>query len=94
MKQRSIRPSPWGLLGQTLGDPLGIGALALALALGMVASLAGATQLPLLSLTVALRLADDQQQLPGMLLAAVLGAGVGRLVMHRGVHHLLVARLG
>lgn len=82
------------LLGRTLGAPLGIGALALALALGLLASLAGATQLPLLSLTLALRRAGDQQLLPGMLLAAVLGAGAGRLVMRRGVHHTLAATLG
>lgn len=80
------------LLGRTLGDPLGIGSLALAL--GMVASLAGATQLPLMSLMFSLRLAGDQQLLPGMLLAAVLGAAVGRLLMRQGVYHTLAARLG
>ena len=79
------------LLGRSLGDPLGIGSLALAL--GMAASLAGATQLPVMSLLFSLRLAGDQQLLPGMLLAAVLGAGVGRLLMRKGVYHSLAERL-
>lgn len=79
------------LLGSSLGDLLGIGPLALALA--MVASLAAATQLPLMSLMFALRLAGDQQLLPGMLLAAVLGAAMGRLLMRRGVYHALAAGL-
>lgn len=80
------------LIGRSLGDPLGIGPLALAL--GMAASLAGATQLPVMSLLFSLRLAGDQQLLPGMLLASVLGACVGRLLMRHGVYHTLAERLG
>jgi len=79
------------LLGRTLGDPLGIGPLALAL--GMAASLAGATQLPVMSLMFSLRLAGDQQFLPGILLASVLGAGVGRLLMRHGVYHALAEQI-
>jgi H+/Cl- antiporter ClcA len=80
------------LLGRLLGDPLGLGPLAPALA--MAAALAGATQLPVVSLMFSLRLAGDQQLLPGVLLAAVLGAGVGRLVLRRPVYHALADRLG
>lgn len=80
------------LLGRLLGDPFALGALAPALA--MAAALAGATQLPLVSLMFSLRLAGDQQLLPGVLLAAVLGAAVGRLVLRRPIYHALAARLG
>ncbi|MFM7640427.1 MAG: chloride channel protein [Cyanobium sp.] len=80
------------LLGRLLGDPLGIGALALAMA--MAACLAGATHLPVMSLMFSLRLVGDQQLLPGVLLASVLGAGVGRMLMRRGVYHALTERLG
>lgn len=80
------------LLGRTVGDPLGIGPLALAL--GMAASLAGATQLPAMSLMFSLRLLGDQQLLPGILLASVLGAAVGRLLMRRSVYHALAEQLG
>ncbi|MEB3265187.1 MAG: chloride channel protein [Cyanobacteriota bacterium] len=79
------------LLGRTLGDPMGIGALGLAMA--MAACLAGATQLPVMSLVFALRLAGDQQLLPGMLLATALGAGVGRLLTQQPVYHVLAERL-
>lgn len=79
------------LLGRSLGDVLGLGQLALALA--MAASLAGATQLPLTSLMFSIRLAGDQQLLPGVLLAAVLGAAVGRLLMGRSVYHALADQL-
>lgn len=79
------------LLGRTLGEPLGISALALALA--MAASLAGATQLPIVSLLFSIRLAGDQQLLPGVLLAAVLGAAVGKTLMPRPIYHALADSL-
>lgn len=79
------------LMGRMVGDPLGIGTLALALA--MAASMAGATQLPLLSFMFSLRLVGDQQLLPGVLLASVLGAGMGRVLMPCGVYHQLAAQL-
>ena len=79
------------VLGHTVGDGLGIGPLAMAL--GMAASLAGATQMPVLSLMFSLRLVGDQQWLPGVLLASVLGAGVGRLLMRKAIYHALAEQL-
>lgn len=56
---------------------------------GMTAALAGATQLPVMSLVFALRMAGDQQLLPGVAMAAVIGAFVGRLWMRKPVYHAL-----
>jgi len=64
-----------GLL-HLLGGPSGLGVL-----LGMAAGLAGATQLPVMSLAFAIRIAGAQQLMPGLLLAALLGAVVGRWLM-------------
>jgi H+/Cl- antiporter ClcA len=64
-----------GLL-HLLGGPSGLGVL-----LGMAAGLAGATQLPVMSLAFAIRIGGAQQLLPGLLLAALLGAVVGRWLM-------------
>jgi H+/Cl- antiporter ClcA len=64
-----------GLL-HLLGGPSGLGVL-----LGMAAGLAGATQLPVMSLAFAIRITGAQQLLPGLLLAALLGAVVGRWLM-------------
>ncbi|WP_411872600.1 chloride channel protein [Vulcanococcus limneticus] len=64
-----------GLL-ELLGGPSGLGVL-----LGMAAGLAGATQLPVMSLAFAIRITGSQQLLPGLLLAALLGAVVGRWLM-------------
>jgi H+/Cl- antiporter ClcA len=69
--------------GQVLGDPQ------LGLALGMTAGLAGATQLPVLAVLFALRLAGDQQLLPGILLAAVVAAYSSRLLLEQPVYHAL-----
>ncbi|MFN5463846.1 MAG: chloride channel protein, partial [Cyanobacteriota bacterium] len=74
-----------------LGEGLGIGSLAMALC--MAAALAGATQLPVVSLMFSLRLMGDQQWLPGVLLAAVLGASMGRLLMPTPVYHVLAKKL-
>jgi H+/Cl- antiporter ClcA len=63
------------------------------MALGMAASLAGATQLPVVSLMFSLRLMGDQQLLPGVLLASVLGAAVGRLLMEKAAYHDLAGQL-
>jgi H+/Cl- antiporter ClcA len=79
------------VVGRALGDGFGLGPLGLTL--GMAACLAGATQLPLLSLVFSLRLAGDQQLLPGVLLAAVLGAYVGRLLIARPLYHQLAVDL-
>ena len=71
--------------GQLLGEPQ------LGLALGMTAGLAGATQLPVMAVLFALRLAGDQQLLPGILLAAALAAYSSRLLLERPVYHALKA---
>jgi H+/Cl- antiporter ClcA len=65
-----------GNLLQLLGGPSALGVL-----LGMAAGLAGATQLPVMSLAFAVRIAGAQQLLPGLLLASLLGAVVGRWLM-------------
>jgi H+/Cl- antiporter ClcA len=65
-----------GNLLQLLGGPSALGVL-----LGMAAGLAGATQLPVMSLAFAIRIAGAQQLLPGLLLASLLGAVVGRWLM-------------
>jgi len=57
------------------------GSTALGVLLGMAAALAGATQLPVMSLAFAIRIAGAQQLLPGLLLASLLGAVVGRWLM-------------
>ena len=79
------------VLGQGVGQLLGLGVMGLAL--GMAAALAGATQLPVLSVVFALRLAGDQQLLPGVVLAAVIGAYCSRLLMKKPVYHALAAGL-
>ncbi|MEB3170336.1 MAG: chloride channel protein, partial [Synechococcaceae cyanobacterium] len=58
-------------------------------ALGMAAGLAGATQLPVATVLFALRLAADQQLLPGLLVAAVLAAYMSRLIFDRPIYHAL-----
>jgi H+/Cl- antiporter ClcA len=74
-------------LGPMVLGPVGLGPVGLAV--GMAAALAGATQLPVLSVVFTLRLAGDQQLLPGVLLAAVLGAYVSRLLMPKPIYHAL-----
>ncbi|MBM5800061.1 MAG: chloride channel protein [Cyanobacteria bacterium K_DeepCast_35m_m2_023] len=71
------------LIGQLGGQPL------IGITLGMAAGLAGATQLPAMSLVFALRMAGDQQLLPGVLMAAVIGAYAGKLWMRKPVYHAL-----
>jgi H+/Cl- antiporter ClcA len=75
------------LLGHGLGALVGLSGLGLAL--GMVAGLAGATQLPVMTVLFALRLAGDQQLLPGMLVASVLAAFVSRLLVAQPIYHAL-----
>ena len=75
------------VLGPMVLGPVGLGPVGLAV--GMAAALAGATQLPVLSVVFTLRLAGDQQLLPGVLLAAVLGAYVSRLLMPKPIYHAL-----
>ena len=75
------------VLGQSLGD-FGM-ASQLGLTLGMVAGLAGATQLPVLAVLFGIRMAGDQQLLPGLLLASVIAAYMGRLLVDKPVYHAL-----
>jgi len=75
------------LLGRGVGELAGVAGLGLTL--GMVAGLAGATQLPVLTVLFSLRLAGDQQLLPGMLVASVLAAFISRVLLPRPVYHAL-----
>jgi H+/Cl- antiporter ClcA len=75
------------LLGRSVGGLAGLGAMGTAL--GMAAGLAGATQLPVVTVLFALRLAADQQLLPGLLVAAVLAAFVSRLLLDQPIYHAL-----
>ena len=59
------------------------------LALGMAATLAGISQLPVMTIAFAIRLAGDQQLGGGLLMAAVVGAMAGRLVLDRPIYHAL-----
>ncbi|MEB3156953.1 MAG: chloride channel protein [Cyanobacteriota bacterium] len=79
------------LVGQAIGEPFH--APLLGIALGLAAALAGATQLPLVSVMFSLRLLGDQQWLPGVVLAGALGAGLSRLLGGRAIHHVLAERL-
>lgn len=76
------------VLGQSLSSLGGL-APSLGLALGMAAGLAGATQLPVMTVLFALRLAGDQQLLPGLLIAAALAALVSRQVLAKPIYHAL-----
>ncbi len=61
----------------------------LGLALGMAATLAGISQLPVMTIAFAIRLAGDQQLGAGLLIAAVVGAMAGRLLLDRPIYHAL-----
>lgn len=78
-------------IGASLGDLVGqLNNQALfGVTFGMAAGLAGATQLPAMSLVFAIRMAGDQQLLPGVVMASVIGAYMGRLWMHTPVYHAL-----
>jgi H+/Cl- antiporter ClcA len=77
-----------GLLGRGLLQLVG-GNPELGLALGMAGGLAGATQLPLMTVLFALRMAGDLQWLLGLLVSAVIGAYVGRRVQPQPIYHAL-----
>ncbi len=89
---------PGGLIDPAfaLGGLFGSGAIQLGggnpelgLALGMAAGLAGATQLPLMTVLFAMRMAGDLQWLLGLLVSAVVGAYVGRRIQTRPIYHAL-----
>lgn len=75
------------VLGRSLGDAGMVPQMGLAL--GMVAGLAGATQLPVMAVLFGVRMAGDQQLLPGLLLTSVLAAYVSRLLVDQPVYHAL-----
>lgn len=77
-----------GLLGYTFCALVG-SSTHLGIALGMAAGLAGATQLPLVSIVFAWRLVGDQQLVAGVVLCSVLAAYIGRLVARKPVYHAL-----
>ncbi|MBM5815210.1 MAG: chloride channel protein [Cyanobacteria bacterium K_Offshore_surface_m2_239] len=79
------------LVGRAIGQPFH--SPLLGIALGLAAALAGATQLPLVSVMFSLRLLGDQQWLPGVVLAGALGAGLSRLLGGRAIYHVLAERL-
>jgi len=76
-------------MGQVIADLAGLPQLFLAL--GMVAGLSGATQLPVMSVLFGIRLAGDQQLLPGLLVACVLAAYVSRQFVTKPIYHALHA---
>ena len=76
------------VFGHGLMDLVG-GPVELGLALGMAATLAGISQLPVMTIAFAIRLAGDQQLGAGLLIAAVVGAMAGRLVLDRPIYHAL-----
>jgi len=65
------------------------GSADLGLALGMAATLAGISQLPVMTIAFAVRLAGDQQLSAGLLIASVVGAMAGRLLLDRPIYHAL-----
>ena len=72
-----------GLVRAVAGDPH------LGLALGMAAGLAGATQLPVMTIAFAIRMAGDQQLMPGLVASAVIAAYIGKAIQGRPVYHAL-----
>lgn len=77
------------MLGQVVADQAG--STQLCIALGMVAGLAGATQLPVMSVLFGVRVAGDQQLLCGLLVASVIAAYVSRQIVAKPVYHALHA---
>nr|WP_219903944.1 chloride channel protein [Aphanothece minutissima] len=72
-----------GLVRAVAGDPH------LGLALGMAAGLAGATQLPVMTIAFAIRMAGDQQLMPGLVASAVIAAYIGKAIQGQPVYHAL-----
>ena len=75
------------VIGDLLTQALDLGSLGVAI--GMAGGLAGATQLPVMSLVFALHMAGDQQLLAGVLMASVIGAYAGKLWIHKPIYHAL-----
>lgn len=77
-----------GVLGHSICALFGMNTH-LGIGLGLAAGLAGATQLPLVSMVFAWRMVGDQELFAGVVLAAVLASYVGRLVARKPVYHAL-----
>jgi H+/Cl- antiporter ClcA len=75
------------VIGDLLTQALDLGSLGVAI--GMAGGLAGATQLPVMSLVFAMHMAGDQQLLAGVLMASVIGAYAGKLWIHKPIYHAL-----
>ncbi|MFM8524829.1 MAG: chloride channel protein [Cyanobacteriota bacterium] len=75
-----------GLISNCLGHDHQIG-----LVFGMAAGLAGATQLPLMTIAFVVRLVGDQDLLYGLVMAAAVGAFSGRLLLRQPVYHALAS---
>lgn len=73
--------------GDLLTQALNLGSLGVAI--GMAGGLAGATQLPVMSLVFAMHMAGDQQLLAGVLMASVIGAYTGKVWIHKPIYHAL-----
>jgi H+/Cl- antiporter ClcA len=80
-----------GLTGGGLLELLG-GERALGVAMGMGGTLAGATQLPLITAVFTLGLAGDQQWLLGIVLSSAVGAHDGRRLQVVPIYHALSER--
>ena len=81
-------------LGGSVGGGLALrlgGETSMGVLLGMASGLAGATQLPLVSLAFTVRIGGAQSMLPGLLVAALCGAAMGRLVMPTPIYRALAA---
>ena len=74
------------LISGLLGHDLEIG-----LVFGMAAGLAGATQLPLMTIAFVVRLVGDQNIVYGLVMASAIGAFSGRLLLRQPVYHALAA---
>lgn len=89
---------PGGLIDPslTLGGVLGYGGLQalggdahLGFALGMAAGMAGATQLPAMTVIFCMWLAADQQLILGLVVAAVIASYTARLLQREPIYHAL-----
>lgn len=75
-----------GLVADLFGQAREVG-----IVFGMAAGLAGATQLPLMTIAFVVRLVGDQNIIYGLVLASAVGALSGRLILHQPIYHALAA---
>lgn len=99
-----VLPLAAGVPGGLIDPALTLGAMAgslfvdlvghdhqIGLVFGMAAGLAGATQLPLVTIAFVVRLVGDQELLYGLVMASAIGAFSGRLLLRQPVYHALAA---